>query len=209
MRKPFKTKTVKGKKVKRMTGSSSLKLQKRAEQRELMHSKDWRGLLERYGARDVKHGTMFIIKQEASGKEGPIVFRPWDAPELRDKIRHRLLAYMEKDELVMISKGCSIPLRILARLQARDRAGKAAQYTITNTGENIVVGVRLEEGAIMHEIVIPGLRGRGGRPMPFESFSARKLEYIKAGLGIPLWLLKMVQERQAETRGKAMRLLKK
>ncbi len=125
---PFRIKTVNGKKVKRMTGSSRLKPEKRKEQRQLRKNKDWRGLIERYKVRNTRYGSQIEIIQSAY-KE-PLTIRFWADVDLRKKLSTFSIVEMGKDDLVILSKELKIPLRIIASLQAKEkeRERRAANF---------------------------------------------------------------------------------
>ena len=205
MPKPFKAKVVKGKKVKQLSGSSKLKLEKRAEQRRLMRSGDWKGLMERYETLNTLHGTAIIIKQRAFEKEEPIVIRPWTDLALKGKIKHFRLAYMEKNELVTVSKHYSIPLRLIERMQRRERQKEVEKFRVKKNGEKISIDVIHPEGEF--RVRIPP--EKKNLTKPFEKYSNKDLERVHEELGIPVWLLRMLREREGEKIGKARRFIKK
>jgi len=206
MRKPFKTKVVKGKKVRRLTGSSRLKLEKRAEQQRLMRSGDWKGLMEKYEALETMRGTAIIIKQSAF-KEKPIVIRPWADPGLREKIKHYRLAYMEKSELVTISRHYAIPLRLIERIQRRERQKEAKKHRVKAGAHSLAIEVIRPEGSL--EAQITPARDKKGNIKPFERYSDKDLKALNKRIGIPLWLLRMLREREREKIGKAKQIIKK
>ncbi|GEM_PF-6025431 len=207
MPKPFKTKVVKGKKVNRLTGSSRLKPEKRAEQQRLMRSGDWKGLMEKYEALETIRGTAIVIKQSAFKEEGPIVIRPWADSRLREKIKHYRLAYMEKSELVTLSRHYAIPLRLIERMQRKERQKEAKKHRVKASARFLTIEVIGPEGSLEAEIA--PARDKRGNIKPFERYSEKDLKALNKKIGIPLWLLRMLREREREKIGKAKQIIKK
>ncbi|MEM0360020.1 MAG: hypothetical protein QXK06_01610 [Candidatus Diapherotrites archaeon] len=190
----FKCKSVKGVPVKRMTGSSRIKLEKKAEQRNLRQCKDWRGMIERYSTEGTMHGTAIIISQAKFEKEGPLVFRPWTDGKLKRRLSNPVLAFMQKSDLLLISKKYRIPLRIVERLQRREMEAIAREIEVLVEDPKPRFLVRTK-GEIFEAEIEPLLLPNG-KPKPFEYYSDKDLASIYRQIGIPMPLLKHLRERE-------------
>jgi hypothetical protein len=116
----FKIKTVKGKTVRRMTGSSRIKKEKKTEQRRLRELPDWHSYIERYEVKEMPQGSVILIHQEAYRESGPLVYKLWQIIGLKKKLKHTSLADMNTKELTTVAKELGIPLRIITRLRKRE-----------------------------------------------------------------------------------------
>jgi len=127
----FKTKTVHGKNIKRLVGSSTLKIKKKLEQRQLMKISNWKKYIEHYEVWEHPEGSVILIYQEKFREEGPLVVPLWKIKEFNGKIVHTTLADMNTAELTTIANVLGVPLRIIARLKRKElemRERRAKRY---------------------------------------------------------------------------------